>query len=332
MDGPRERNTERTEEAEYSFGYWLRRRRKALDLTQDQLARAVSCSRHAIRKIEADERRPSRHLAERLAAKLAIAGEEREAFLEAARAIRGAAQLDLSRTPVSPARGGARESPPEPFVGRRREYALLRAALESLASARGSVFLIQGEAGVGKSRLMAELAREARTQGVPTLHARCYEIEQAMAYQPVIDLVTQAIAPAPAAALAQLPPVSLAEIAALVPAVATHIPIPSLSTDFPEARQARLLRAVGELFAALAASRPLGVIVDDVQWADDASARFLHYFARQAERSPLFVLLAYRDEDLGVNGRLAALVESLSREPYVRRVALARLSLADTEA
>ena len=55
-----------------SFGYWLKRRRKALDLTQEQLAQSVACSHFAIRKIEADERRPSRRLAERLADRLAI--------------------------------------------------------------------------------------------------------------------------------------------------------------------------------------------------------------------------------------------------------------------
>ena len=69
-----------------SFGYWLRRRRKALDLTQDELAQQVGCSGITIRKIEADERRPSRQIAERLATVLGIPSEERAAFLKAARA------------------------------------------------------------------------------------------------------------------------------------------------------------------------------------------------------------------------------------------------------
>jgi transcriptional regulator with XRE-family HTH domain len=69
-----------------SFGYWLRRRRKALDLTQEDLARQVGCSAETIKKIETDVRRPSRQIAERLADCLAIAPEERAAFLKAARA------------------------------------------------------------------------------------------------------------------------------------------------------------------------------------------------------------------------------------------------------
>src|SRR5689334_8184414 len=98
-----------------SFGYWLRRRRRALDLTQEELARTVACSRFAIRKIEADERRPSRRLAERLADKLAIPPQEREAFLNAARAVRPADDLAVDEQPVGQAAAPAEASP---FVGR----------------------------------------------------------------------------------------------------------------------------------------------------------------------------------------------------------------------
>src|ERR687887_143337 len=69
-----------------SFGYWIRRRRKALDLTQAELARRVGCGEGTIQKIEADERRPPRQIAERLADCLALPSAERDAFLQAARA------------------------------------------------------------------------------------------------------------------------------------------------------------------------------------------------------------------------------------------------------
>ena len=69
-----------------SFGEWIRRRRRALDLTQEALAQQVGCAPGTIRKIEADERRPSRQLAELLADHLAIPPTERGAFLKAARA------------------------------------------------------------------------------------------------------------------------------------------------------------------------------------------------------------------------------------------------------
>src|SRR5262245_17346324 len=76
-----------------SFGYWLRRRRKALDLTQEELARQAGCAIGTLKKIETDERRPSKQLAERLADCLAIPTAERAAFLKVARATLAIDQL-----------------------------------------------------------------------------------------------------------------------------------------------------------------------------------------------------------------------------------------------
>ena len=314
-----------------SFGYWLRRRRKALDLTQEELAQGVSCSRFAIRKIEADERRPSRRLAERLADRLAIPSEEREAFLESARAARAVERLTLDRQPGEAPRAPG-EHDTSPFVGRGSEYGLLIGLLADLTGGSGRVVLIEGEPGIGKSRLMHELVAYARGRSLPALATRCYEIERAMPYQPVIELVTQAIELAPAGTLQSLPPVSLAEIAALVPSLAERVPVPRLSADFPEARRARLFRAIAQLLDVLAGGRQLVVVVDDVQWADDASAQFLHFLARQAASQPLLLLCAYRDEALDSNEQLAVLVASLRRERHARHMPLGRLQLPDARA
>jgi predicted ATPase/DNA-binding XRE family transcriptional regulator len=312
-----------------SFGYWLKRRRKALDLTQEQLAQGVACSHFAIRKIEADERRPSRRLAERLADRLAIPPHERDAFLETARALRSADHLALDRAPLTPNRVEQAEA--GPFVGRGKESDVLVGQLAGLGAGSGSVGLVEGEPGIGKSRLTRELARQARARGAATLATNCYEIESGMPYQPVIDVVTQALELTPTGALHKLPPVSLAEIAALVPGVAQRVTVPVLSPDLPEARQARLFRAIVQLLEVLAAERNLLVIVDDLQWVDDASAQFLHYLARQTAALPILTVYAYRDEELDSRARLAELVASLRREPHVRHLALARLQLAETK-
>jgi len=142
----------------------------------------------------------------------------------------------------------------------------------------------------------------------------------------VIDLVTHALDRASPAALRNLSPVSLAELAALVPAVAERFPgLPRLSGDFPEARQARLFRAVDQLLEVLREGRPLVLMVDDIQWADEASAQVLHYLARQVAERPVLSIYAYRDEALDSDDRFARLVESLRREANARRMPLARL-------
>jgi tetratricopeptide (TPR) repeat protein/transcriptional regulator with XRE-family HTH domain len=325
-----------------SFGYWLRRRRKALDLTQEALAQRVCCSGFTIRKIEADERRPSRPLAERLTAALAIPEEERRNFLDAARALHATDRLRLDPAPVATDAHAASihsalaspigtASDATPFVGRGNEYGLLIGLIARLTAGTGYAVLVEGEPGIGKSRLLREVARYADAQDLPILATKCYEIERATPYQPVIDLVTRALDRVSDAALRTLAPVSLAELAALVSEVGERIRgLPQLSNDFPEARQARLSRAVDQLIEAARGGRPAVLMVDDIQWADDASAQVLHYLARHAAQRPILVIYAYRDEAIDSDEQFAQLVEGLRRETDARRVPLARLGYADT--
>ena len=98
----------------FSFGAWVRRRRRAMDLTREELAAQVGCSLMTIRRIETDERRPSKQLAARLADGLQLSADERPAFLHAAR---GELAVDRLAAPAQVARhpGGHRHpeySPP----------------------------------------------------------------------------------------------------------------------------------------------------------------------------------------------------------------------------
>ena len=350
------------DERTHSFGYWLRRRRKALDLTQQALAQQASCSGFTIRKIEADERRPSRRLAERLAETLAIAPANRGSFLAAARALQGADRLPLDTAPNdgpngAPGAGSAASpgaaspaaawpatpspaaAPPAaateiaPFVGRRAEYDLLTGLVTGLAAGAGGAVLIEGEAGVGKSRLLREVARHAQGLEATVLATKCYEFERSMPYQPVIDLLTRTLARMPADALGSVAPVALAELAALVPEIGERHPnLPRLSNDFPQARQARLARSVGQLLEAAVGAGGGVLIVDDIQWADAASAQVLHQLARHAPGRPLLAIYAYRDEDADSDETLARLIESLCRDAGARRVHLERFDPAESAA
>ncbi len=138
-----------------SFGYWLRRRRKALDLTQAELAAKTGCAVTTIKKLEADARRPSRQLAERLAEALALPD--------------AAQQMLPAEAPLPPISPGAESlppappAPPGPLIGRARELAQLRAYL-----LEGSTRLLTltGPGGVGKTRLALQLAADLRDQFV----------------------------------------------------------------------------------------------------------------------------------------------------------------------
>ncbi len=149
-------------ETTISFGYWMRRQRKALDLTQQMLADRVGCSVAAIKKIESDERRPSRQIAERLADVLGVPGNQREIFLEVARGVRSVDQLSLAREPVSPT--PSETSKPllhnlpmqlTSFIGREHE---LDEVKQLLLNTR--LLTLTGPGGTGKTRLALHLAAD----------------------------------------------------------------------------------------------------------------------------------------------------------------------------
>lgn len=153
-------------ESTASFGYWVRRRRKALDLTQQALGDRVGCTAEMIKKIEADARRPSHQLAELLATHLALEPDVRPAFLAAARAERATDRLALTTSPLDPPsvwpnrsrraqalEPGQRHTLPDPrigLVGRTYELEQLIGRLNDPAT---RLLSIVGPGGIGKTRL-----------------------------------------------------------------------------------------------------------------------------------------------------------------------------------
>ncbi len=144
-----------------SFGYWVRRRRKALDLTQEELARRVGCAMVTLRKIEADERRPSHLMAERLAECLALPAEEIPTFLAVAAGEKLPGRLKLSAQPEAGKMIGNLPTPMTPLVGRTAEMAAITHCLR-----RKDVRLhtLTGPVGVGKTRLAIEAGRCLRQE------------------------------------------------------------------------------------------------------------------------------------------------------------------------
>jgi predicted ATPase/transcriptional regulator with XRE-family HTH domain len=141
-----------------SFGYWVRRRRKALDLTQTELAGQVFCALSTIKKIELDERRPSRQMAERLAECLHIRDKEREVFLKAASAEVSFDQLSLPVDPVisKPAVSNlASYQPLTPFVGYEEELAHIS---DLMMQPDSRLITLVGPGGIGKTRIAIQVA------------------------------------------------------------------------------------------------------------------------------------------------------------------------------
>ena len=163
-------------EAPLSFGDYLRRRRKALDLTQDELARRVGCSIATIQKIEHDERRPSRQIAELLAVCLEIPAQDQPKFVRAARAERSVEHLPgsyphpllgaTSSLVSVPAPHPASNLPASftPLVGREPELSELT---RRLLQPDCRLLSLLGPGGIGKTRLALEIANRLFAQDLP---------------------------------------------------------------------------------------------------------------------------------------------------------------------
>jgi len=155
------------DQALLSFGLWIKRRRKALDLTQDALAARIGCSKDLNVKIEGDARQPSREIAALLAAQIQLAPEERDDFIGCTRAELAPDRLPPTARsapraafPARPSADRPRSNLPAPisaFLGREKELADLRALL-----ARADVRLVTltGPGGTGKTRLALAVAAE----------------------------------------------------------------------------------------------------------------------------------------------------------------------------
>ena len=217
------------------------------------------------------------------------------------------------------------------FVGRDAELGGLLGALEEAQTGRGSVCLVSGEPGIGKSRLVDELGARARERDLAVLRGRCWEAGGAPAFWPWVQLLRAHIRSADAEDLRRQMRAGAAELAELLPELRDALGVlPRPEVRDPEALRFRLFDAVATFLHSLAAEKGgLLVVLDDLHAADEPSLRLLDFVARTVADSRLAVMGAYRDTETGPGHPLERLVGDLVREPSVARIALGGLRRRD---
>jgi DNA-binding SARP family transcriptional activator/tetratricopeptide (TPR) repeat protein len=202
------------------------------------------------------------------------------------------------------------------FVAREWELATLEAGLEDALAGRGRLFLLVGEAGIGKSRLADEFAARAKERGALILWGRCWEAGGAPAYWPWVQSLRSYLRRgAPETLRAELGG-RTPELAQLLPELedpATDLPPPP--TLDPDSARFRLFDSVTAFLRSAARAQTLLLVLDDLHAADEPSLLLLRFLAGELAEIPVVVVGTYREEEAVEEEPVSANLSELRRLP-----------------
>jgi DNA-binding SARP family transcriptional activator len=218
-----------------------------------------------------------------------------------------------------------------PFVGRGTQVSRLMMLYEEAAGGQPQVALLEGEAGIGKTRLAATFLDWVKAQGAEVLEGRAFQTSRRLPYQPLIEALRTRLEQEHD--LRQwLGDPWLAELSHLLPDLRERYPdLPRLTINGPFA-SSRLFEALARLSQALASRAPLLIFADDMQWVDAATLDVFQYLARYwtEHKTPAMLLLSRRTETREMDPEMSAWLASLSSTISLMRLQLGPLSAEDT--
>ncbi len=219
------------------------------------------------------------------------------------------------------------------LIGRNAELTALQECLEAAARGQGGVVLLSGEAGIGKSRLVAELRRSAETFDFQPLAGQCFPTDRACPYAPLLDLLGTFLAPLSPSQITTALGASARALFPLLPEQVQHLPelasLPPLPPLDPEQEKRRLFTMLADVFTRTTTSQPLLLVIEDIHWSDESTLEWIQFFARKIARHRLLVLLTYRSDE--VHSPLRSVLAQFDRERQRQEVILEPLSRTYTE-
>jgi tetratricopeptide (TPR) repeat protein len=221
----------------------------------------------------------------------------------------------------------------ELFVGRERERTQLEAALGDAIGGRGRLCLIAGEPGIGKTRLAECVAASAAGRGATVIWGRCWEGEGAPAFWPWVQVIRTHLRQCDVGTVAGWLGAGGPQVAQVVPEVRELLPdLPAAPPLDSEQARFRLYDACCTFLTSAAADAPLGLVLDDLHWADKSSLLLLQFLVREIAEARLFLLGTYRDVEVSRGHPLGDVLPRLRRERTVDRILLRGLPEAEVHA
>ena len=203
------------------------------------------------------------------------------------------------------------------FVGRAAEFSQIQERLQQAIEGTGGLLVLDGEAGVGKTRLAYHVLRQAADQEATVISSTCQVLERDLPFAPLADGLGRYLYGLPDTVVRNLPPASLAQLGQIIPSLQDRLQNPPVQSSeiaaSADENRLRLIDGIVALLATLSNLRPLILFLDDLQWADPDSLAVLGRLVQRLADLPLFLLLAYRSEDLTENGALITLLHALNR-------------------
>ncbi len=217
------------------------------------------------------------------------------------------------------------------LIGRQREVASLYVLVDQARQGQAQAVLLSGEAGIGKSRLAAEVKARARAQGFLVLQGSCFPTDRSSPFALLLDLLgssqTKDLLSPSTVGVEPLARDLALLLPGLVPVLSGETP--SWPRD-PEQERRRLFVALSELFISLATKQPVLFVVEDIHWSDETSLEFLHHLARRCAHHPFLLVLTYRDDEM--NPGLSTWLARLDREHLAHELVLTALSRDEVDA
>ena len=216
-----------------------------------------------------------------------------------------------------------------PLVGRSQELEHLRNRWREAVQGHGRTVFVQGEAGIGKTRLLAALAAQVRARQGQIIGVQCYEYERGETYAALADVLREAIVLSDEGLLRELSAWQRANLARLAPELRLYSSDDAGYLVAAAAEQKQLLRALTRLLRHLARRAPLLLLIDDLQWAHESTLALLPALAREAELAPLLLVGAYRIEEVAPGDMLARIIARMETEGRAESLPLHRLAPQD---
>jgi len=198
-----------------------------------------------------------------------------------------------------------------PLVGRVADLGALRMALDDAVEGRGQVVFLSGESGVGKTRLVQALSREAAARNALVANGAAYAVEAGVPYGMISDALVPPLRALPGATLSVLARGAERELGLILHGLDVRRGREETAAPAEADHKARLLWNFAQFLERLASRQPLLLILENAQWSDPSSIELVHVLSRQLRAASCLIIVTYADDEQEIPPHLRAAERSL---------------------